>query len=184
MIVHGDATGVDESFATAAKGLGVAVEAHPADWDRLGKKAGPMRNGEMVRAGADLCIAVHRFIFNSKGTKDCPARRSRPGYRPTSSTPRRRCRSGCSPMNLGWSDGGSPPTSTPLEPPHTIAQTDIAVGDILAIKGASSPRRLLNASRASESGLFDTKSCPATPTQRGRCVNRGVRNGRHASLRG
>jgi hypothetical protein len=25
----------------------------------------------MVAAGADLCIAVHRFIFNSKGTRDC-----------------------------------------------------------------------------------------------------------------
>ncbi len=74
VIVHGDATGVDESFATAAKGLGVAVEAHPADWDRLGKRAGPIRNGEMIRAGAELCLAVHRFIFNSKGTKDCVRR--------------------------------------------------------------------------------------------------------------
>jgi hypothetical protein len=25
----------------------------------------------MVKAGADLCLAVHRFVFNSKGTKDC-----------------------------------------------------------------------------------------------------------------
>jgi hypothetical protein len=71
VIVHGDATGVDESFATAAKGLGVAVEAHPADWDRLGKRAGPIRNEEMVCAGAGLCLAVHRFLMNSKGTKDC-----------------------------------------------------------------------------------------------------------------
>ena len=71
VIVHGGATGVDESFSTAAKGHGVAVEAHPADWDRLGKRAGPIRNGEMVRAGAGLCLAVHRFLMNSKGTKDC-----------------------------------------------------------------------------------------------------------------
>ena len=71
MIVHGDATEVYESFGTAAKGLGVTVEPHPADWDRLGKRAGPIRNGETIKAGADLCIAVHRFIFNSKGTKDC-----------------------------------------------------------------------------------------------------------------
>lgn len=74
VIVHGDATGVDESFATAAKGFGLSVEAHPVtdrDWQEKGKRAGPIRNGEMVRAGADLCIAVHRFIFNSKGTKDC-----------------------------------------------------------------------------------------------------------------
>jgi hypothetical protein len=32
VIVHGDSTGVDESFATAAKGLGLTVEAHPAAW--------------------------------------------------------------------------------------------------------------------------------------------------------
>ena len=73
-IVHGGATGVDESFATACKGLGIAAEAHPVsdeDWQRLGKRAGPLRNRAMVQAGADLCIAVHRFIFNSKGTKDC-----------------------------------------------------------------------------------------------------------------
>jgi hypothetical protein len=40
------------------------------EWERLGKKARPIRNGEMVRAGAGLCLAVHRFTFNSKGTKD------------------------------------------------------------------------------------------------------------------
>ena len=47
VIVHGGATGVDESFATAAKGLGVAVEAHPVTdetWQKLGKRAGPLRN--------------------------------------------------------------------------------------------------------------------------------------------
>lgn len=74
VIVHGDATGVDESFGTAAKGLGLTVEPHPADWDRFGKGAGPKRNAEMVAAGADLCIAVHRFVFNSKGTKDAARR--------------------------------------------------------------------------------------------------------------
>jgi hypothetical protein len=71
VIVHGAATGVDESFATAARGLGVAEEPHPADGDRHGKRAGPIRNQEMVDAGAALCVAVHRFLANSKGTKDC-----------------------------------------------------------------------------------------------------------------
>ena len=45
------ATGVDESYATAARGLGVAVVPHPVTdegWDRLGKRAGPIRNAEMV----------------------------------------------------------------------------------------------------------------------------------------
>lgn len=55
VIVPGAATGVDESFATACKGFGIVEEAHPADWDRLGNKAGPVRNGEMVRAGTSPC---------------------------------------------------------------------------------------------------------------------------------
>jgi hypothetical protein len=71
VIVHGDATGVDESFGTAAKGLGLSVEAHAAEWDRQGPAAGPIRNAEMMRAGADLCVALHRSISASKGTKDC-----------------------------------------------------------------------------------------------------------------
>src|SRR5258708_269331 len=69
VIVHGDAPGVDESFATACRGLGIEVEAHPADWDRLGKRAGPIRNQEMIDAGAGLCIAVHRFLMNSNVAK-------------------------------------------------------------------------------------------------------------------
>jgi hypothetical protein len=42
-----------------------------ADWKGLGNVAGPQRNREMVKAGADLCIALHRSIETSKGTKDC-----------------------------------------------------------------------------------------------------------------
>ncbi len=30
-----------------------------------------LRNRQMVEAGADLCIALHRSIETSKGTKDC-----------------------------------------------------------------------------------------------------------------
>ena len=32
---------------------------------------GPARNREMVKAGADLCLAFHRSLATSKGTKDC-----------------------------------------------------------------------------------------------------------------
>jgi hypothetical protein len=55
----------------AARGLGVAEEPHPVDWDRLGKRADPVRNQEMVDAGAAMCIALHRFLANSKGSRNC-----------------------------------------------------------------------------------------------------------------
>jgi hypothetical protein len=41
VIVHREATGVDESFATATKGLWLTVVHHLADWDRCRKSAGP-----------------------------------------------------------------------------------------------------------------------------------------------
>jgi hypothetical protein len=55
----------------ACQTLGVTVEPHLADWKGLGNIAGPTRNREMVESGADLCIALHRSIETSKGTRDC-----------------------------------------------------------------------------------------------------------------
>lgn len=46
-------------------------EPHPANWS-LGKVAGPLRNQEMVNAGADACFAFP--TPNSRGTYDCMAR--------------------------------------------------------------------------------------------------------------
>jgi hypothetical protein len=48
---------------------GLVSEGHPAAWAEHGKAAGPIRNSEMVRAGADLCIAFPRR--GSRGTWDC-----------------------------------------------------------------------------------------------------------------
>lgn len=56
-LVHGGARGADTLCTAAAASLGIKREAHPADWERLGKSAGFIRNQAMVDAGLDLLIA-------------------------------------------------------------------------------------------------------------------------------
>ena len=71
VIIHGGACGVNGAFAKACRKLGIVAEPHIADWRGLGNIAGPARNREMVQAGADLCLALHRNLAASRGTKDC-----------------------------------------------------------------------------------------------------------------
>lgn len=50
--------GVDKVAQDWCQGLSrIENEGHPAEWDRLGKAAGPVRNEEMAAAGARLCLA-------------------------------------------------------------------------------------------------------------------------------
>jgi len=53
------------------------AEPHPADWERHGRAAGPIRNQEMADAGADLCIAFPYGI--GKGTYDMIERARKAG---------------------------------------------------------------------------------------------------------
>ncbi len=77
VIIHGAAPGADLLTGHIAGTLGYRVEAYPADWARHGKAAGPIRNQEMLNAGADLVIAFP----GGRGTQDMINRAERAGVR-------------------------------------------------------------------------------------------------------
>jgi hypothetical protein len=54
-------TGADAMAEATALYWGWEIERHPADWATHGKRAGFLRNAEMVKLGADVCLA---FIKN------------------------------------------------------------------------------------------------------------------------
>lgn len=57
-IVHGDCSrGVDAVADEIARDMGFDVKRMPAEWDEHGKRAGPIRNGEMAKY-ADALVAV------------------------------------------------------------------------------------------------------------------------------
>lgn len=67
-VVHG-ASQMDWFIAGVAHTLGMNLEAHAAEWSEYGKRAGPIRNEEMVDLGADVWLA---FIKNeSRGATGC-----------------------------------------------------------------------------------------------------------------
>ena len=66
VIVHGAASGADDLAHSWCRTYGVYAERHPADWNAHGKAAGPIRNQQMLDAGADLVIAFP----GGRGTDD------------------------------------------------------------------------------------------------------------------
>ena len=65
-IISGHATGVDSMAELYAKERGLGLEIYPAQWDKYGKKAGPMRNHKMALV-SDVLIAF--WDGNSRDTR-------------------------------------------------------------------------------------------------------------------
>lgn len=67
--------GADFYADEIAREVGLEVDPHPADWDRYGRAAGPIRNREMVAtlnaANGDRVLAFP--IGDSRGTRGCMA---------------------------------------------------------------------------------------------------------------
>lgn len=69
-IIEGCAPGADSAASDWATSRGQAVHHYPADWDRHGKAAGPIRNRQMLEEGKpDTVIAFFTDRNNpSRGT--------------------------------------------------------------------------------------------------------------------
>ena len=65
-LVCGMARGADLTAYSLWSGAGMVIHKFPADWGRLGKRAGYVRNTEMAKF-ADVLVAF--WDGNSKGTK-------------------------------------------------------------------------------------------------------------------
>ena len=70
VIIEGEARGADKIAGECAGTLGLDVRKFPADWDKHGKAAGPIRNRQMLDQQPDLVIAFHENLDKSKGTAD------------------------------------------------------------------------------------------------------------------
>jgi len=71
-IIEGAANGADREAGASAESAGCEVEEYPANWDKHGKAAGPLRNQQMLDEGKpELVIAfVDKPLEESRGTNN------------------------------------------------------------------------------------------------------------------
>lgn len=74
-LFHGNARGADREAATWGKLAGIKVHPCPADWTRYGKRAGPIRNQNMLGQHIDLVVAFP----GGRGTADMVKRARKAG---------------------------------------------------------------------------------------------------------
>ncbi len=73
-VVHGDCRGADRLAVAVGRQClpsDTVFEAHPADWAKHGKAAGPIRNRQMVELGASVVLAFYISEWPSRGTTSC-----------------------------------------------------------------------------------------------------------------
>lgn len=78
LVIEGAARGADALAGREARLRDMEPEEYPAEWDRYGRAAGPIRNGWMLARLEELraeghevvCRAFHEDLSASKGTAD------------------------------------------------------------------------------------------------------------------
>ncbi len=75
VLIHGGCRGADRLAGECAEDAMWDILVYPADWQRYGRAAGPIRNQKMLDEGKpDIVIAFHSNLDKSKGTKDMVTR--------------------------------------------------------------------------------------------------------------
>lgn len=70
VLIHGGCpTGADAIADRYWRSQWLPIEVYPAEWQKYGKSAGPVRNQAMVNSKPDIVIGF--LLHGSKGTADC-----------------------------------------------------------------------------------------------------------------
>ena len=80
-IVHGGARGADTIAGEIGEQFGFKVRRMPAQWEKYGRAAGPIRNQQMLdeNKDIDICLSFHHNLELSKGTRDMVNRVNKAG---------------------------------------------------------------------------------------------------------
>jgi len=68
-VISGHARGADTLGERLAKEMQWGLDVYPADWEKHGKRGGPIRNAEMLREGKPDMVIAFRGP-NSRGTQN------------------------------------------------------------------------------------------------------------------
>lgn len=77
VLLHGASTGADQLASEWAREAGIQEIPFPANWELWGRKAGPIRNNQMLLMRPDLVIAFP----GGRGTADMVRRAKREGFK-------------------------------------------------------------------------------------------------------